>query len=94
MPILLFMVCGALYLSYYPYALNFHHYMTASGEIHDFEPLFFNVFPNYGGPPGHSSLPIANPLRPYVWYGLAGSVLVLLAAAAFRRRTPLDRTPK
>jgi len=91
MPVLLFMVCFALYLSYYPYALNFHHYMTASGEIHDFEPLFFNVFPNYGGPPGRTSLPIVNPFRPYVWYGLAGSAIVLLAAAAFRRRTPRDR---
>ena len=93
MPTLLFVVCVALYLIYYPYALNFHHYMTANGEIHDFEPLLFNVFPNYGGPPGHSSLLIANPLRPYVWYGVGGSVLVLLAAGAFRRRKPWGTKP-
>jgi len=94
MPVLLFVVCVALYLSYYPYALNFHHYMTANGEIHDFEPLFFNVFPNNGGPPGRSSLPIANPFRPYVWYALGGLLLVVLAAAAFRRGTPRDRAPR
>ena len=47
MPVLLFLACAGVYLSYYPYALNFHHYMTASGEIHDFKPLFYNLFPNY-----------------------------------------------
>jgi hypothetical protein len=91
MPILLFMVCVALYLSYYPYALNFHHYMTASGEIQDFEPLFYNVLPYYSGPLGHTALPIGNPFRPYAWYALGGLVLVLLAAAALRRRTSGER---
>ena len=94
MPALLFVVCVALYLIYYPYALNFHHYMAANGDVHDFEPLLLNVFPNYGSPAGHSSLPIVNPLRPYVWYGVGASVLMLLAAGAFRRRKPSDRTSR
>ena len=86
MPVLLFLACAGLYLSYYPYAQNFHHYMTATGEIHDFEPLFFNVFPNYGGMPGQSALPIGNPFRPYAWYALVGLILAVLAAIPYHRR--------
>ena len=86
MPVLLFLVCAALYLSYYPYAQNFHHYMTAPGEIHDFEPLFYNVFPNYGGPPGHNALPVGNPFHPYAGYALVGLILAVLAFIPYRRR--------
>jgi len=86
MPVLLFLACAGLYLSYYPYAQNFHHYMTATGEIHDFEPLFFNVFPNYGAPPGHNALPVGNPFRPYAWYALVGLILAVLAAIPYHRR--------
>jgi len=87
MPVLLFLACAGLYLSYYPYAQNFHHYMTAMGEIHDFEPLFFNVFPNYGGPPGHNALPVGSPFQPYVWYAVVGFILAVLAAIPFHRRS-------
>jgi hypothetical protein len=87
MPILLFLACAGLYLSYYPYAQNFHHYMTATGEIHDFEPLFYNVFPNYGAPPGHLALAVGNPFRPYAWYALVGLIVAVLAVIPYRRRT-------
>jgi hypothetical protein len=85
--ILLFVACLGLYLSYYPYAQNFHHYMTASGEIHDFEPLLYSVLPTFGGLPGQAALPVGNPFRPYVWYALVGLVLAVLAAFTFRRGT-------
>ncbi len=86
MPVLLFVACAGLYLSYYPYAQNFHHYMTATGEIHDYEPLFYNVFPNYGGPPGGNALPVGNPFTPYAWYAVVGFVLAVLAAIPYHRR--------
>jgi hypothetical protein len=86
MPVLLFVACAGLYLSYYPYAQNFHHYMTATGEIHDLEPLFFNIFPNYGRPPGHSALPVGNPFQPYIWYAAAGLILAVLAAIPYYRQ--------
>jgi hypothetical protein len=87
MPVLLFLACAGLYLSYYPYAQNFHHYMTATGEFHDFEPLVYNIFPNYYGPPGHSTLPVGNPFLPYAWYALVGLILAALAAIPYHRRT-------
>jgi tetratricopeptide (TPR) repeat protein len=86
MPVLFFLTCAGLYLSYYPYAQNFHHYMTAGGEVHDFEPLFFNVFPNYGAVPGYNALAIGSPFRPYVWYALVGLALVVILAVVLRRR--------
>ncbi len=88
MPVLLFLACLGLYLSYYPYAQNFHYYMTARGPIHDLEPLFYNVFPNFIGPPGENALPPQNPFRPYAWYALAGFVFVVLMAIPFPRRKP------
>ncbi len=92
MPILLFLACAGLYLSYYPYARNFHHYMTASGEIRDFEPLFYNVFPYYGGKPGHSALPVGNPLHLYGWYALAGLVIVVLVSMVLSRPATGERS--
>jgi len=86
MPVLLFVASAGLYLSYYPYAQNFHHYMTATGQFHDFEPLFYNVFPNYGGMPGGNALPIGNPFRPYAWYALAGLILAVLAFLPYHRQ--------
>jgi hypothetical protein len=88
MPVLLFLACAGLYLSYYPYAQNFHHYMTATGgEIHDLEPLFFNVFPSDWAAPGHLALPVGNPFRPYAWYALVGLIVAVLIAIPYRRRT-------
>jgi hypothetical protein len=87
MPVLLFLACAGLYLCYYPYAQNFQHYMTATGEIHDFEPLVFNVLPNFSGPPGHSALPVGHPFRPYAWYALVGLILAVLAAIPYHHRT-------
>ena len=86
MPVLLFLACVGLYLSYYPYGQNFHYYMTATGDIYDFEPLFYNVFPIYGLMPGHNALPAGNPFQPYAWYALAGLILAVLAAIPYHRR--------
>ncbi len=85
MPVLLFLACLGLYLSYYPYALNFRHYMTAGGEIYDFEPFFYNVFPTFGAVPGSTDLPLRNPLNPYIWYALGGVVLAIILAAWLER---------
>lgn len=89
-PALLFFACVGLYLSYYPYAQNFHHDMSASGTIHDFEPLFFNALPNLLGPPGGVGLPFKNPLRPYIWYALIGLGLVVVIQRVLRRHEARD----
>lgn len=86
----LFLACVGLYLSYYPYAQNFRHYMTTGGEIHDLEPLWYNILPTYSGVSDYNALSIGNPFRPYVWYALAGVALVALAAMVLRRRRPRD----
>jgi hypothetical protein len=86
MPLLLFLACAGLYLNYYPYAQNFHHYMTATGEIHDLEPLFYNVFPYYGGLPGGNALRVGNPFLPYAWYALVGLILAVLAFIPYHRQ--------
>jgi hypothetical protein len=85
MPILLFLACLGLYSSYYPFARNFQHYLTATGEIHDFEALFTNVIPAFGILPGNIELGVGNPFRPYAWYALVGFVVVVLAAIPWRR---------
>jgi len=89
-PALLFLACLGLYLSYYPFAQNFHRYMSGGDQIHDFEPLFFNVLPNFSGPPGQAGLPLQNPFRPYVWYALAGLGLVVVIQWSLRRREARD----
>ncbi len=89
-PALLFLACLGLYLSYYPFAQNFHRYMSAGGEIHDFEPLFFNVLPNFFGPPSQVGLPLQNPFRPYIWYALAGLGLMVVIQRLLRRRDARD----
>lgn len=87
-PILLFFACLAMYTSYYPYAQNYRYYMSAGGEVHDFEPLFYNVFPSFGAMPRRTQLPLGNPFGTYLWYALGGLVLVLVLAPLFRRRAP------
>jgi hypothetical protein len=86
LPILLFLACLGLYLSYYPFAQNFHHYMKAAGQFHDLEPFPYNVFPSTDLTPGSTGLPIGNPLRPYVWFALAGMLIVALAQYPLRKR--------
>lgn len=85
-PVLLFFACAGLNYTYYPFAENFRHYMTATGPIHDLEPLFFNTVPVPGMVPGQALLPLGNPFVPYAWYGLAGLVIVVLMVLPFRRR--------
>ena len=85
-PILLFLSCAGLYVTYFPYAQNFRYYMTAQGQIHDFEPLFVNVLPLFGITEGRTMLPIENPFWSYAWFALGGLALVVIVSLVFRRR--------
>ena len=87
LPILLFASCAGLYLSYYPYSVNFEHYMTATGPMHDFESFFYNTVPYPGILIQRLSLPVGNPFVPYVWYALGGLALALalMAVAGMRQ---------
>jgi hypothetical protein len=77
-PILLFMACLGLFLTYYPYAANFDHYMNVTEEIYDFEPLFWNILPTIMLLPGSSpALDFGNPFTPYIWYALFFLVLAI-----------------
>ncbi len=87
-PMMLFLACLALYTSYYPYSQNFRHYMTAAGEISDFEPFFYNAFPTFGGVPGRSQIPLGNPFALYGWFAAAGVALMLAFSGLRRRRGP------
>jgi hypothetical protein len=86
LPVILFFACLAFYLSYYPYAVNFRHYMATSGEIRDLEGVLDNAFPGAATFPGNWPVSMGNPFLPYVWYALAGLTLAALAAIPFRRR--------
>jgi hypothetical protein len=88
LPILFFLACLSLYISYYPFAQNFHHYLTASGDIHDFEPLFYNVYPAFGLRPGHQALGFEDPFRPYAFYAIAGLIVVIIYDVLVKRRGP------
>lgn len=85
-PVLFFVACLALYVAYYPYARNYEYYMTASGEIYNFEPFIFNSFPLYGLSPFAEYLPLENPFQPYIWYALGGVALVVVLMLVSRRR--------
>ncbi|MFQ5926498.1 MAG: hypothetical protein ACE5MH_03595, partial [Terriglobia bacterium] len=88
-PIVLFLSCLVLYLSYYPFAQNFHYYMTAEGPLYQMESLAPNIFPSvFVEVP--TALAVENPFATYGWYFLAG--LVLLAVLALRRRRPAAAT--
>lgn len=86
LPVLFFAACAGLYLSYYPFARNFQHYLTASGKIHNFDPLFYNVVPGFDFPP--TGAPLGNPFVPYLWYALAGIVVAVVIELLSRRRAP------
>ena len=73
-PVLLFIACAGLYLTYYPYAANFESYMTATGGIRDFEAFIRNTMPIPDIIVGQQ-LPFGNPLVPYAWYALAATAI-------------------
>lgn len=79
-PILFFGASAGFYLSYYPYASNYHFYMTAPGPFADFEPLIYNILPGYEVVPASLFLPPADPFRQYFWYAL---VALLVGAAIY-----------
>lgn len=89
-PIFLFLSCAGFYLSYYPYAANFNHYMNVTAEIHNFEPLTYNIIPNYlvqwwlvRG------TPLGNPFVPYIWYALGGlGLIVIISLLSQLRASP------
>jgi len=80
-PILLFLACLGLYLSYYPYAQDFRYYLTAEGTIDNFEPFFSEVVPSVSllMVAGANHLRVENPFRTYLWYALAGLALMIAA---------------
>lgn len=77
-PILFFLACLGLYISYYPFAQNLHYYLTATGNIRDLEPLWYNVYPTFGMRPGHQVLNFEDPFRPYGFYAVAGLIIVAI----------------
>jgi hypothetical protein len=86
-PLLLFLACLGLYVCSYPFGQNFKHYMTASGEIHDLEPFFYNVLPAPFAVPFHNQLPLVNPFRPLAWYALGGLILAVICSLVSGRRS-------
>lgn len=88
-PIALFLSCLILYLSYYPYAQNFHYYMTAEGPLYQMEALGPNIFPSFFIEE-RTALPLTNPFATYFWYFLAGVVLLTLIAVRRQRASGAD----
>ena len=83
--VLLFLSCAGLYLVYTPYATNFQYYMTASGEITNFDPLFFNVLPNPLD--GYTNLPVEKPFGDYLGWALGFGLAAMLIAGVQEWRT-------
>jgi hypothetical protein len=79
LPVLLFLGCMGLYLIYAPYAYNFRHYMTATGKIHSLEPIWSNIYPFFEDM-RNTDLPLLHPFGSYVYWALAGLVLVVVLA--------------
>jgi len=86
LPILFFLSCLGLFLSFAPYAQNFRFYMSAPGEIFDFEPFTYNALPVLGAYQGRPALPVENPFRTYAWYALGGLALVVMSELIGRTR--------
>jgi hypothetical protein len=80
LPVLLFLSCAALYLTYRPYATNFHYYLTATGQITGLEPFFTNVFPNPIVLPRAYYLPVEEPFGVYVWWALGFGLAAVIIA--------------
>jgi hypothetical protein len=85
LPVLLFAFCVGLYISYYPYARNFQHYLNATGEMHNLESVFQHTIAIPSLIPG-LQIPLGNPFVPYVWYALIGFVLALGVTLLDRRK--------
>ena len=83
-PILLLLSCLGLYVTFYPFAQNFDYYMTAGGEIHDFEVFFANVLPG-ARLVGDINLPLENPFFPYAYYAVALLALTFGTAFVWKR---------
>lgn len=90
LPILLFIFSTGLYISYYPYARNFQHYMTAVGEMHNLDTMFFNTITLPIFMPGFMQLSIGNPFVPYIWYALGGIALVVAASLVLPEKKPAE----
>jgi hypothetical protein len=82
-PVLLFLSCLGLFLSYAPYASNFRYYMTASGDIGNLEPLFYNVMPLWIILPRMLYLPVERPFGTY-FYWAAGALLFVVLLAGWQ----------
>jgi hypothetical protein len=93
LPVGWFIVCLGLYISYYPYARNFQHYMVAFGDMNNLESVVFNSLAlPWAFLPGQQ-LPLGNPFLPYAWYALGALVLaVVLAFAGGRPPKPAGGT--
>jgi hypothetical protein len=78
-PVLLFIFCCGLYITYYPYARNFSYYMTARGEMHNLEGMFYNTVSLPVVLPRFMTMSVGNPFVPYVWYAL-GAIAIVVAA--------------
>lgn len=89
-PILLFIFSTGLYISYYPYARNFQHYMTAAGEMHDLESVFYNTISLPVVMPRFLQLSVGNPFVPYIWYALGAIAIVVAAQFLVPERKPAD----
>lgn len=86
LPILLFLSCGALYLSFAPFGRNYAYYLTTEERVEVLpETLFANIYPLWTSYPG-GELGIQNPFEDYVPFALAGIVLLTTAFVFSRWR--------
>lgn len=86
LPVLLFLGCLGLYVIYLPYASNFRHYMTATGEIHQLEPMIYNIYPTWEFVPQFSLVPVGTPFANYAGWALAALVVAGVLAGWEERR--------
>jgi hypothetical protein len=87
LPILLFISCAGLFLAYYPFAQNYHYFLTATGSFHNLEPIIYNIFPALDVVPGDKGIALTNPFLPYMWFALAGLVLAALMQIPGRKHS-------
>lgn len=86
-PVLFFGSSLALYFVYYPYAVNFRHYLTVTEDIGDFEPLFHNLLPTLALSQRYwNPISPGNPFAPYIFYALFGLLIAVGAMFLERKR--------